>query len=119
MKDHITIAGHDGAFAAYIARLKTVPAASEDVLTAESDYQRQQRALSCRQTESNLMPGVAGLVMGSRRVGSVASDFQIKGKLETERLTEWDHRCTAQTQRCSSYEGSTTVCLADIRGDLS
>jgi hypothetical protein len=70
MKDHITIAGHDGAFAAYIARLKTVPAASEDVLTAESDYQRQQRALSCRQTESNLMPGVAGLVMGSRLVGS-------------------------------------------------
>jgi len=26
MKDHITIAGHDGAFAAYIARPKTVPA---------------------------------------------------------------------------------------------
>jgi len=26
MKDHITIAGHDSAFAAYIARPKTVPA---------------------------------------------------------------------------------------------
>jgi hypothetical protein len=26
MKDHITIAGHDGVFAAYIARSKTVPA---------------------------------------------------------------------------------------------
>src|ERR1700733_3613716 len=32
MKDHITIAGHDGAFAAYIARPKTVPAASVIVL---------------------------------------------------------------------------------------
>ena len=70
MKDHITIAGHDGAFASYIARLKTVPAASEDVLTAESDYQCPQRALSCRQTESNLMPGVAGLVIVSRLVGT-------------------------------------------------
>jgi hypothetical protein len=26
MKDHITVEGHDGAFAAYIARSKTVPA---------------------------------------------------------------------------------------------
>jgi dienelactone hydrolase len=26
MKDHITIAGHDGVFAAYIAKPKTVPA---------------------------------------------------------------------------------------------
>ena len=26
MNDHITIEGHDGAFAAYIARPKTVPA---------------------------------------------------------------------------------------------
>src|SRR5271168_1230093 len=32
MKDHITIAGHDGAFAAYIARPKTVPAAAVIVL---------------------------------------------------------------------------------------
>ena len=32
MKDHITIAGHDGAFAAYIARSKTVPAAAVIVL---------------------------------------------------------------------------------------
>ena len=70
MKDHITIAGHDGAFAAYIARLKTVPAASEDVLTAESDYQRQQRALSCRQTESNLMPGVSGISNGKSACGT-------------------------------------------------
>ena len=80
MKDHITIAGHDGAFAAYIARLKTVPAASEDVLTAESDYQRQQRALSCRQTESNLMPGVAGLV--SRLV---ERDFRVTHRSGTNR----------------------------------
>src|ERR1700756_4652667 len=32
MKDHITIAGHDGAFAAYIARPKTVPAPAVIVL---------------------------------------------------------------------------------------
>jgi carboxymethylenebutenolidase len=32
VKDHITIAGHDGAFAAYIARPKTVPAAAVIVL---------------------------------------------------------------------------------------
>jgi hypothetical protein len=29
MKDHITIEGHDGAFAAYIARPKTLPALPE------------------------------------------------------------------------------------------
>jgi len=32
MKDHVTIEGHDGAFAAYIARPKTVPAPSVVVL---------------------------------------------------------------------------------------
>src|ERR1700689_2688109 len=32
MKDHITIAGHDGAFAAYIARPKAVPTAAVIVL---------------------------------------------------------------------------------------
>src|ERR1700726_4964879 len=32
MKDHITIAGHDGAFAAYIARPKTVPAPAVIIL---------------------------------------------------------------------------------------
>jgi len=32
MKDHITVAGHDGAFAAYIARPKTVPAPAVIVL---------------------------------------------------------------------------------------
>jgi len=32
MKDHITIAGHDGAFAAYIARPKTVPVPAVIVL---------------------------------------------------------------------------------------
>jgi carboxymethylenebutenolidase len=32
MKDHITIEGHDGAFAAYIARPKTVPAPAVVVL---------------------------------------------------------------------------------------
>jgi carboxymethylenebutenolidase len=32
MKDHITIAGHDGVFTAYIARPKTVPAAAVIVL---------------------------------------------------------------------------------------
>ncbi len=32
MKDHITIAGHDGAFAAYIAKPKTVPAPAIIVL---------------------------------------------------------------------------------------
>src|ERR1700688_5077176 len=32
MKDHITIEGHDGAFAAYIARPKTVPAPAVIVL---------------------------------------------------------------------------------------
>jgi hypothetical protein len=32
MKDHITIAGHDSAFAAYIARPKTVPAPAVIVL---------------------------------------------------------------------------------------
>ena len=30
MKDHITVEGHDGAFAAYIARPKTVPAPEKD-----------------------------------------------------------------------------------------
>src|ERR1700723_1058453 len=32
MKDHITIEGHDGAFAAYIAQPKTLPAATVVVL---------------------------------------------------------------------------------------
>ena len=32
MKDHITIEGHDGAFAAYIARPKTLPAPAVVVL---------------------------------------------------------------------------------------
>ena len=32
MKDHMTISGHDGAFAAYIARPKTVPAPAVIVL---------------------------------------------------------------------------------------
>src|SRR5271154_5470364 len=98
MKDHITIAGHDGAFAAYIARLKTVPAASEDVLTAESDYQRQQRALSCRQTESSLMPGVAGLVMGSRLV--------ITGNLTGSNPRLWsDYGQTGKLLRYSKFTG--------------
>ena len=32
MKDHITVEGHDGAFAAYIAKPKTVPAPAVIVL---------------------------------------------------------------------------------------
>ena len=32
MKDHITVEGHDGAFAAYIARPKTLPAPAVVVL---------------------------------------------------------------------------------------
>ena len=32
MKDHVTIEGHDGTFAAYIARPKTVPAPAVVVL---------------------------------------------------------------------------------------
>ena len=38
MKDHITIAGHDGAFAAYIARPKTVPAPAVIVLQEQVGY---------------------------------------------------------------------------------
>jgi hypothetical protein len=35
MKDQITITGHDGAFAAYIARPKTVPAPASIVLGSQ------------------------------------------------------------------------------------
>jgi len=54
MKDHITIEGHDGAFAAYIARPKTSPAPAVVVLQlmTETRAQRTSRTPSIQYATS-------------------------------------------------------------------
>jgi hypothetical protein len=65
MKDHITIDGHDGAFAAYIARPKTSPAPAVVVLQEVFGVNADIRKTCDELAEQGFYCGRAGLILAS------------------------------------------------------